>query len=97
MRRVGWHRAGPARALWLGALLIAVTALGGPPAAAAPTSRDTLRRAPIELRLPADIQPTDGQPHTFNWQVMVARKTPDGAYMVVGRKSVIYTFTLQNP
>ena len=55
MRRVGWHRAGPARALWLGALLIAVTALGGPPAAAAPTSRDTLRRAPIELRLPADI------------------------------------------
>jgi hypothetical protein len=48
------------------------------------------------LRLPADIQPTDGQPHTFNWQVMAARKTPDGAYVVVGRKSVIYTFTLQN-
>jgi hypothetical protein len=48
------------------------------------------------LRLPADIQPTDGQPHTFNWQVMVARKTPDGAYIVVGRKSVIYTFTLQS-
>ena len=37
-----------------------------------------LRRFGKSIRLPADIQPTDGQPHTFNWQLMVTRKAPDG-------------------
>ncbi len=47
------------------------------------------------FRLPSEIQSNDGQPHTMNWQVMVVRKSADGAYLVVGQKSVIYSFTWQ--
>ncbi|MEP7286755.1 MAG: hypothetical protein ABI947_13425 [Chloroflexota bacterium] len=47
------------------------------------------------LRLPANMQPTDGKPHTFNWQVGVARKSADGVYVQEGEMSLIYTFTWQ--
>jgi hypothetical protein len=46
-------------------------------------------------RLPAEMMPTDGKPHTVNWRVGVARKSAEGAYLVTGKMSLIYTFTWQ--
>ncbi len=43
-------------------------------------------------RLPADLMPTDGRTHTINWQLTVAQIAQDGAYVVIGQQSVIYTF-----
>jgi hypothetical protein len=48
------------------------------------------------LRLPENIQPVDGKPHTINWQVGVARQNEEGAYIQVGNPSVIYTFIWQS-
>jgi hypothetical protein len=46
-------------------------------------------------RLPIEMKPTDGQPHTINWRVGVARKSPEGAYVVTAPMSLIYTFIWQ--
>ncbi len=47
-------------------------------------------------RLPTEMIPTDGRPHTINWRVAVARLSADGnAYLIIGRQSLIYTFTWQ--
>jgi hypothetical protein len=35
-------------------------------------------------RLPSSLIPTDGQTHTFNWNVSVAYRNPDGLYVPVG-------------
>lgn len=45
------------------------------------------------LRLPSDVQPNDLNTHTFNWRVVVAHKGVDGSYILVGQKSLIFTFT----
>ncbi len=48
------------------------------------------------FRLPASMIPTDGKPHTMNWQVVAATKTADGSYIKVGHDSLIYTFSWQS-
>src|SRR5450432_52866 len=47
-------------------------------------------------RLPASMIPSDGRPHTMNWQVAAASKAADGSYIKVGKDSLIYTFSWQS-
>ncbi len=48
------------------------------------------------VRLPAEMIPADGQPHTINWRVGVVRKSGDGTYVQISTDmSLIYTFTWQ--
>ena len=47
------------------------------------------------VRLPDYAKPADGQPHTVNWQVGVARTGEDGSYVLVSTMSVIHTFVWQ--
>jgi LysM repeat protein len=47
------------------------------------------------VRMPPEAQPTDGNPHTFNWKVGVARKSAEGALVQIGQESVIFTFIWQ--
>lgn len=48
------------------------------------------------LRLPAEMEPHDGQPHRINWRVSVARQTADGNFLQISPPSVIYSFDWQS-
>lgn len=51
-------------------------------------------RTPINsFRLPMSLEPADGQTHTINWQVGVAREGADGSYVLISPMSLIYSFT----
>ncbi len=47
------------------------------------------------VRMPPEAQPADGNQHTFNWKVGVARKSAEGALVQIGQESVIFTFIWQ--
>ncbi|MCC7449739.1 MAG: LysM peptidoglycan-binding domain-containing protein [Anaerolineae bacterium] len=47
------------------------------------------------VRMPPEAQPADGNPHTFNWKVGIARKSAEGALVQIGQESVIFTFIWQ--
>jgi LysM repeat protein len=45
---------------------------------------------------PPELAPTDGQPHTINWQIGIARKASDGShYVIISPMSLIYRFIWQ--
>lgn len=46
--------------------------------------------------LPDSLIPADGQPHNMQWRVSIARRTPDGTYVIVGADGTWRAFSWQS-